>query len=638
MGNVTETIKEARKRGAEDERIFNEILRANPQKAEVLTEARRRGADATLILEKIIEENKLSDSEIPPAPEKTTPEIPPAPKKATSSRKEEVTDLKEKLKEKISALANLKLVGNLLPGTRYLLMGVDISDHSIEILLLGRSGAISSYGRSVLKAGAVQNGEILNQKILSETLKKTLEKAGPRPLEVPEHTREKKSFIFEKRDYKSIVTLPDSKTFIHIFDFETRKDLYRRIKERAEETIPFKMEDLYWDFSEIRTDKPGVRVLFVATLRDIADTYIHFFKSTNIEPVAFDIEGASIGRALLPLDNLIEKEKEVKMKDGRPRMIIDMGARTSVLNVFNKNGSLAVSVSLPYAGHYFTKKIADHFDISNDEAERLKRKNGFLKGTETFPVLEDHGKKIIREINQAERYYQKEFNEKTEEIILAGGTSLLPGIEDFFQENFSGKRVRLGSPLDKIDDRGLIDSEKAILYANVVGLGLRALTDNPIKTGINLLPDEVMSQTEKREKKKLPSVSWKLALPLVLGVILIGLIAYYLAFAPAWMSVEPFRERIFPGAATTEDITGTEEVTTDTGVAGDPGMITIVDSEDPVQAKISPDPDSPTAFHVESGSDYQVLEASGNWVLIETRDQLGWIKAENIEGGIPDNL
>lgn len=55
--NIADSILEARKRKASDDTILAQIIKQNPEKAEVFTEARNRGANATLILNEMIKQN-----------------------------------------------------------------------------------------------------------------------------------------------------------------------------------------------------------------------------------------------------------------------------------------------------------------------------------------------------------------------------------------------------------------------------------------------------------------------------------------------------------------------------------------------------------------------------------------------------
>ncbi len=608
MGNIINTIKKARKRGATDSRILDKIIEANPEKAADLKKKKEKKS-AKAVLNEIIEKNKT--------------------KKQTEKKSKKEKKRKKKKKKKSSGSFlnkfttsdKLRKLLDAVSFTKNLLVGVDISDHSIEVLLLNKDREITSYGRSILEEGIVQNGEIINQKKLSEILKKTLSETKPEPLEVPEHTRKLKKIKLKKKEHKAIISLPDSKTYIQVFQFENNKNLYEKVKKKVKATIPFDFEELYWDFMELK-GKDKNNILCVAASRDIVDMYIYFFKSTNIEPVAFEIEGDSIGRALLPLKTIreevsIKKKKRKKKRqviaDGKERMIIDMGARTSALSIFNKDAELALSVSLPYAGYYFTKKVAEKLDISIEEAEEKKQKEGFSKDSETGAILEEHGKKIVKEIKQAIVYYENYFGGEVKEILIAGGTSLLPGIGKFLDDNLNPK-VKSGNPLRKIENGKILSDKDPILYSNVIGLSLRSLLDKPIEEGINLLPEEVKSQA--KEKKKEERFYLAIAITVAtLALALFGFVIYYFVYLP---TTEPFH------SIDTELI---EKIKQDKN-----NNFVIVSRDLEGRAEVYATPDSEEVVgQINPGTRQTALEEIDNWVKIKTTDVEGWVKKDKLE-------
>lgn len=60
---LTDTITEARKRGATDEMILQKFESTNPDKAEALAKARQRGAPASMILDEMVRQNPVTMSE-----------------------------------------------------------------------------------------------------------------------------------------------------------------------------------------------------------------------------------------------------------------------------------------------------------------------------------------------------------------------------------------------------------------------------------------------------------------------------------------------------------------------------------------------------------------------------------------------
>ncbi len=709
---MEKTIKNARERGATDKQILDKIIKENPEKAKFISLARQRGATDKQILDKIIEvnleikkerekeereemaekkktiEKKTEEkAEGKSAKKKETPEKkekekdedkPTEKKKIEKGKKKEKKKKDKKSSESVLNPLNWKPIRRIISSGH--MVGVDISDHSIEILLLNKKGVVLSHSRSVLDPGVISNGEIVNQKALSEKLKETMEGATPRPLEVPEHTRGKLSSAFSKT-HRAIVSLPDSKTYVQVFEFDKPQGLYKKVEEKVKNTIPFDFDELYWDFVRLSSDKK-TKVLCVAALRDVVDSYIYFFKSTNIEPLVFDIEGAAIGRALL-MD-------EEDSKAGK--MVLDIGARTSVLNIFDGD-SLAVSVSLPYAGHYFTSKIADKLEIPKEEAEELKREEGFKKDASTYSVLKKQGEKIITEIKSARNYYKSQFGKDIDRLIMAGGSSLLPGIVEFFTESLEGVRVETGAPLEKIKNEDLLTTDKPLLFSNVIGLALRSLEKDPAKAGINLLPEEVKAQEKKRrkEKSKLATVLSFIFFFLAIGVLLFSV--YYYVYLPTTDSVEvprikfgqleqdmeiaimrddldsisvyenPTEEASVLGEARSGksyissgrrgqwvginfegavgwvqigDIVGIETVSREDLSDTEPErryitFAQVIDvGEDGLEVRRGPGERYEARITIEEGTMYQVLDKVGKWVMIEIGETTGWVFEENV--------
>jgi len=393
-------------------------------------------------------------------------------KKSKKEKKQGIPDEKKELKKRLSGRSIFNLFGRIRFSQPTI--GIDISDHSIEILYLTSQRSIQDYGRTVIKEGIVNDGEIINQKELTEAFRLTSHQAGLPP--------------FDPRKgplSKAIVSLPESKTYIQVFTFDSRTNLLKKVKEKIESNIPFPINDLYWSYVESWDQNSGKsKVLCAAALKDVVDNQAYFLRSSGINPIAFDIESASIGRALL-----------AEEKTQRATIILDIGARTTNLSIFDKKGFLSFSLTIRSAGTSFITKVADYLAVSQEKAEAMIKEKGFKKENNPFlPALEEEGEKIIKETQQSLNYYQEEFKENVEKIILAGGASLTPGINGFFQERFGTIKVETANPLEKIKRKGGMKEEGAVLYANVIGLALRAISKNPVRDGINLSPEEIKSR------------------------------------------------------------------------------------------------------------------------------------------------
>ena len=172
-----------------------------------------------------------------------------------------------------------------------LIVGIDISDHSIEMLQLDENKNIKLCARSVLEKGIVESAEIKDADRLGEALHETIEKAGLDILMAKKRLR-----------IKGLFSLPEAKVFIREFSFATKDNLQDQVKKKIEETVPLSLGELYWDYINLGERTRQIKVLAVAVFKKTIDDYLQFFWSEGVDPVVFDTEAASVARALLPAE------------------------------------------------------------------------------------------------------------------------------------------------------------------------------------------------------------------------------------------------------------------------------------------------------------------------------------------------
>lgn len=346
--------------------------------------------------------------------------------------------------------------------------GLDISDYSIEIILLEgkiENSKLKAFGRGEIEPGILENSKILKKEELIKCLKNLI--SDPK---------------FGKIESKKLIfSLPESKSFLHTFEFPKdlkKSEISEFIKSEAAQTFPFPLNELYLDF-QVRENK----VLLIAAQKALINDYLEIFKICRLQPIALENESMSLARALIE-----EKEKVI--------LIIDIGAKTTNLALFDEN-ELRLSFSMEVAGNRFTKAISEKLKITSKEAEDTKKKIGLNpKEKKIFSILEKEVLKIIEEIKRIEAYFQQKTGKEIEKIILTGGSALLPRLPDYFSENLE-KKVLIGDPWVKInvgtqDKKKYLEENLGIdpfFYSTAIGLALRGLEKNPKKAGINLIGD-----------------------------------------------------------------------------------------------------------------------------------------------------
>ncbi len=375
---------------------------------------------------------------------------------------------------------------------------MDISDHSIEAVIFQKSlfgqPKVLSYARTLLYGEVVKDGIIKKPERLVESLTKLLASALPKPI---------------KTKY-CILSLPDSQVFTAIFKLPAglkREEIKNTIPFKAEEVIPFRSSEIYFDFKTIAKSHGVQEVFYAAVPKRVVDPFSAVLGNVGLVPLSFDLESLSLARAVV---QKLPKTKSGKKIVDQATLLMDIGARTTNLNIFDRNG-IRQSLTVKIAGDRFTKSIASNLNLPLKDAEKLKMKAGFdpdQEGGRLVLILQKEMRRIVKETSQLIKYYEDETGRKVGLVILAGGSSLLPGVTQYLSENL-GLPVEVGNPLMKFQDpKKLIKfKNKAVLFANVLGLGLRSIAKDPVGSDINLLPVNLRRFEFKPDKTN--RVAWR---------------------------------------------------------------------------------------------------------------------------------
>lgn len=371
------------------------------------------------------------------------------------------------------------------------MFGLDISDASIEALELKKSfGKIKlvGYARMELPEGIVRDGIVLKKKELGKAIKKLLASAKPYPI----------------KSREVILSLPESRVFTHIFKFPVNlktEQISHILQFEVPNVMPVSFEEIYYDFVVLDKINNEQEIFFVAVPKKVVDDLTEVIHSIGLKPKVFDMESASLARAL--------------GKEAENSLIVDIGARTTIISIFNKKG-IRFTTNIGIAGNLLTEAIAKKLKIKWDEAESLKKTCGFnLKDSrcregQVFLIVQSVIQPILKEIQKARKFYEEKSGQKIRRIILCGGSALMPNIENYFKENL-GLEIIIGSPY--LAPKVEIKKEKINpLLLNVFGLALRGVLKQPEQSGVNLIGGS--KKTKVLPKKK--TLIWLLVLALIL--------------------------------------------------------------------------------------------------------------------------
>lgn len=297
-------------------------------------------------------------------------------------------------------------------------------------------------------------------------------KAGEMEMGVsPEHCGDKAAYVVVTlRDLMGELGIPNgSKTIVLVSDQlafprfillppVSEDKLAQIICYEAEQNIPFPMADIVWDYRLIGdVSGEGQRTLIVAIKDDAAREVVDCVLSAGLKPKNLSITAVALSDLLMP-------------SDGGCQMVIDAGARSTGI-VFVENGK-SFFRCVPVAGNAITQEISRNLSMEFHEAEAFKRSGipaiGYdVAGVTPSDVAEDNQTKAARraravvtrihaELSRTVNFYRsQQGGEAPVKILTCGGTSRLPGFNDFFQSKFGIPVENLSCDKEVTHDNGV---------------------------------------------------------------------------------------------------------------------------------------------------------------------------------------
>lgn len=264
-----------------------------------------------------------------------------------------------------------------------------------------------------------------------------------------------------------VTALPERHIFTQMIEMPRMNpdELAQAIPWEAENIVPQPLTEinLDWEIVEDGESAKGnrMKVLLVAAPKALIDKYLKVLKLAELEPLALETELLATVRCLNPIFN-----------QGN-LIIANLGLKSLDIAVIYR-GSLFLTRSLPTAGEAITRALGTALNLDLATAEEYKKTYGLSQQAESKvasaigPILA-----VIRdEIKKAIHFYTEKKQDPLRLLILSGGSSLLPGLTEYFAQSLN-LEVQVADPLAliKVDEksRQLLKSSSPLL---TIALGL----------------------------------------------------------------------------------------------------------------------------------------------------------------------
>src|SRR6202795_3351457 len=301
-------------------------------------------------------------------------------------------------------------------GQKKALVGLDIGSSSIKAVELKSTKQgyeLMSFGLESLAQDTVVDGAIMDAPLVAQAISNIFETQKVKTKSVA--TAVSGHSVIVKR-----VTLPAM----------TEEELYDRIQTEASQHIPFDISDVNLDYQLLESVDSQMDVLLVAVKKDKILNHTNVLAQAGKTPTVVDIDAFA-------LQNCYEANYDPT--PGQTVALLNVGA--SVMNINIVRGGIPLFTrDVSVGGNQYTDTLQKELDLSYEDAERLK------KGEAIAGVAEENRTNILRSVSDIlVLEIQKTFDffratatgESIQKIIVAGGSSRVPGLVDLLRDEFA---------------------------------------------------------------------------------------------------------------------------------------------------------------------------------------------------------
>jgi len=309
---------------------------------------------------------------------------------------------------------NLDIFRSLLPSSKEV-VGLDIGSHTlklVEIVESPKKGYIlNSFSQIPVMRGVVVDGVPVEQQELAIKIKELFKQS--------------------KCKRKGIVTsLSGHSVIVKKVTFPTMEEgeLRDLIKDEVGKYLPFEnTEEVSFDFQilgENEYNPSQMEVVLVAAKNDIIAGFTGAIKEAGFNAMVMDVDSFA-------LETMYEENYE--FEENEMAVLVNIGASMTNINVV-RGGASIFTRDFTLAGNSITEMVQQKLGVDFEEAERLKIEGGSGSESEQAMFKSDllaYADPICTEIERSIDYFRSTYGgEYIKNVILSGGTALIPGIAD----------------------------------------------------------------------------------------------------------------------------------------------------------------------------------------------------------------
>jgi len=328
--------------------------------------------------------------------------------------------------------------------------GLDIGSSAVKALKLKETGGtyrIEALGIAPLPPDAIADGSIKDSGTVADAIRSAVAKAGV-------SGKETVIAICGRELIIKKIQIPEVPP----------REVHDVVQLEAEHHIPFAIDEVFLDYHGVGKHDSLLDLILVAVKKSKVLEYAAVVEQAGLRPSIVDVDSFALGNQF-----------ELNYPDDRHEAValIDIGASFMKTNVV-RGGSTIFARDIPFGGNNYTQAIAQQLKVPFEQAEaaKLGRDVG-VRWEAVVPALEAVSRELSLEVQRTFDYFASTAeSERIGRIVLAGGCSLLPGLNDYLSSNW-GIPVELARPFERIEvDPQYTEDVNAAGPALAVAVGL----------------------------------------------------------------------------------------------------------------------------------------------------------------------
>ncbi|MCJ7595067.1 MAG: pilus assembly protein PilM [Desulfobacterales bacterium] len=355
------------------------------------------------------------------------------------------------------------------------LVGLDIGSHSVKLVEIDHSKkgmVLTNFGVIGLPHDAIVEGSIKEMEIVSSAIKNLYKNLKVK----------NKNVVTSISGYSVIVK---KITIAERGDTE----LEGSIQDEAEQYIPFDINDVNLDYEVLsglgeggeKGEEEGVKegsglmdVMLVAAKKDIVEDYVSLLHLTGLNPMVLDVDAFALQNAF-----------ESSLEDiSGCYALVNLGAEELGINAI-KDGVSIFTRDSSYGGYQINEAIMSKFEVSYDEAERIKLGGTKIESKDRSALEEIFTTVVsgwVNEIKRALDFLATTYpDQNIEKIFVSGGSCRIPGFQKYLEYETDIPVTELNPFVNLQINEKVIDPKylgyMAPQAAVAVGLALRSVGD-----------------------------------------------------------------------------------------------------------------------------------------------------------------